>query len=117
MIVASNPLLLICICRLSLSPSPSIQGGVGLGFLSTAAAKYQGSEGKGMPNAQGKITFLRKVVLTCHRGEDSSSKIETFGYFPRGKSPQNYFGTAKAKVRHNSIEIEDAKNGFSELRE
>ncbi len=73
----------------------------GLGYLNFTALRYLGSEGKGMPKIQGKITFLRKVVLLFRRRKDSASRTKEqklWDIFPGPKGPKNYFLTAAAKV-------------------
>jgi hypothetical protein len=57
------------------------------GSLKSTLLRYLGSEGKGS-KIQGKRTFPKKLVLSWRRGEDSASRTETFGDFPRANSSQ-----------------------------
>ena len=51
-----------------------------------------------MPKIQGKIIFLRKIVLLLRRQNDSAPRTKTLGGFSLGQEPQKPFLMTVANV-------------------
>ena len=67
------------------------------GVLKLHRSMASGARGLGMPKIQGKVLF-REICDIMPLREDSASRTETLGDFPRERGPKNLFWIAVAKA-------------------